>query len=192
MRRSRHGFTLVELAVVIVILGLAAAVVFPRLNAGAPARGELRTSVARIAAIATHARNRAACTRRIHVLHLDTKSGEYWVSDLSRASRSNDQVSGVFRHTAAVAVCHAQASLGRAIIRGCLPSGARFEEIEMVDQSPLPEAIVRLRFSPEGWADPAVIHVMGQDGDVAGLAITGLCGRVETYDSRVRVAEVWE
>ena len=175
MRRSRHGFTLVELAVVIVILGLAAAVVFPRLNAGAPARGELRTSVARIAAIATHARNRAACTRRIHVLHLDTKSGEYWVSD---------QVSGVFRHTGAPA--------GGPALRGCLPAGVRFEEIEMVDQSPLPEAIVRLRFSPEGWADPAVIHVMGQDGDVAGLVITGLCGRVETYDSRVRVAEVWE
>ena len=174
MRRSKHGFTLIELVVVIMILGLAAAVLFPRLNAGALARGRLRNSVARIAAIATHARNRAACTRRIHVLHLDTKSGEYWVSD---------QVSGA-GHTAAPASGPA--------LRGCLPSGARFEEIEMVDQSPLPEAIVRLRFSPEGWADPAVIHVMGQDGDVAGLAITGLCGRVETYDSRVRVAEVWE
>ena len=174
MRHSEHGFTLIELAVVIMILGLAAAVVFPRLNAGALTRGELRSSVARIAAIATHARNRAACTRRMHVLHLDKKSGEYWVSD--QASDAG--------HTAAPA--------GSPTLRGRLPTGVRFQDIEMADHSPLPEEIIRLRFSPEGWADPAVVHVMGQDGDVAGLAITGLCGRVETYDSQVQMANVLE
>jgi len=132
------------------------------LNAGALARGELRSSVARIAAIATHARNRAACTRRMHILHLSTDSGDYWVSD---------QTSGA-NHSAVPADGSA--------LRGRLPAGVRFQDIEMAGKGPFPEEIVRLRFSPEGWADPAVVHVVGQDGDVASLTITGLCGRVET------------
>lgn len=162
MRRCQRGFTLIELAVVIVILGLVAALVFPRLNAGALGRGKLRNSVARIAATATYARNRAACTRRMHVLHLDPNSGEYWVSD--QASETD----------------RSAAPGGGRELRGRLPAGVRFKDIQTAGRSRLLEEIVRLRFGLEGWADPAVVRVAGDDRDVATLTITGLCGRVET------------
>ncbi len=71
-------------------------------------------------------------------------------------------------------------SAGGSELRGHLPAGVRFASIEAREWKSTPGEPVTLRFAPDGWADPAVIRVVGQDGDVASLTIAGLAGRVET------------
>lgn len=168
MGRWRHGFTLVELVVVIVILGLAAALIFPRLSAGAVERTRLRRSAARLAGMVMYARDRAACTRLTHVLHLDIRKGEYWVTAEKPANG-------------------ARLPSGGLPLRGRLPAGIWFEDVQMPRRTSSARDVVRLTFSPDGWADPAAIHLAGRDGETASVVIASLCGRVETYDSRVGV-----
>ncbi len=164
----RRGFTLVELAVVIVILGLAAALVLPRLGAGALEGARLRSSAARLAGMAMCARDRAAWTRLTHVLHLDIKNGEYWLTAEKPANG-------------------ARLPSGGLPLRGRLPEAVQFQDVEVPRRPFSSDNVVRLRFSPDGWADPAAIHLVGRDGETASVVIASLCGRVETYDSRVGV-----
>ena len=165
MRRRNHAFTLIEMVVVLVILGLAAGLIFPRLQSGALERGRLRGSVAAIATLSAYARDHAASTRRMHALNLDIKTGEYWLSIA-------DPDSGDLMETSDVALA------------GQLPNGIRFGKIEMPGRKAFVGEMRALRFSPEGWADPAVIRLVAEDGDEAAAVIAGLCGRVETWDAR--------
>jgi hypothetical protein len=48
-----------------------------------------------------------------------------------------------------------------------------------------PGNIVRLRFTPEGWADPAVIQLAGAGDAVNSIVISAPAGRVETYPCAV-------
>ena len=165
MRRRNLAFTLIEMVVVLVILGLAAGLIFPRLQSGALERGRLRGSVAAIATLSAYARDHAASTRRMHVLNLDIKTGEYW---LSIASQDDGHFTGTTDDALA----------------GQLPNGIRFGKIEMPGHKASVEETRALRFSPEGWADPAIIRLVSEDGDEAAAVIAGLCGRVETWDAR--------
>ena len=163
---QRRGFTLIEMAVVILILGAAAAVVLPRIGSGAVERARLRATVAKMASVATCARNRAATMRQMHALQIDVKKGEY---------RVTNQVSDSDRQPTA-------SGLG---LRRRLPDGMTFTGITVLQQEELSDDVKRIRFSPEGWADAAVIWVTGQQGNTASLVISGLSGRIETYASQV-------
>ena len=161
MRRSR-GFTLIELAVVVLVLGVAAAAVLPRLGGAELERARLRSSANKLAAAAAYARDRAACTRAVHVLHVDLNGGTYWVKPLTRS-----------------------ANAGAAPVRGKLPDGVRFTDVQVAGG--IAGGVVELRFSPEGWADAAAIHLGLADGSAATVLIAGLCGRAETHDGRLGI-----
>jgi len=170
MGRRCRGFTLIELALVILILGLAAMVVFPRLGGGALLRQQLRSSVARLVAVASHARDRAVCTRRMHVLHLDAEEGTYWVTETGPETDPPDEPP-------------------RRPLQGRLPDGVRFQAIEMPGDKSASEGTVKVRFSPEGWADAADIYLVGEDGEMRGMSIAGLSGRVEPRDVPARLTD---
>jgi len=159
----RAAFTLIELCVVMLILGLAASVVFPRVCGGALEGARLRRSAARIASLAVYARARAASLHQMHTLYVEMQTGRYWVS------------AGV----------PSQADAGAASVdparRGSLHEGARFSGVRVGGETHSPRGTVSIRFGPEGWADPASMRLVGRTGRTAAVRIGGLCGRVEVY-----------
>ncbi len=165
-RQRQAGFTLIELCVVVFILGLAASLVLPRVLGGAFEGARLRACAARIASAADWARSRAASTRRMHALYLDRQTGKYWV-----ALATSPTGPGTGRTT-------------RPDCQGRLPDGVGFLEVQVSGESTSPDETASIRFSPEGWADPAAVHLIGRKGDTASLAVSSLCGRIETFASR--------
>lgn len=166
MRHREAGLTLIELAVVVLIMGLVVAVVFPTLSSGVLGRTRFSSSVGRIASVITYARNQAACKRLVYLFHIDIDHGEYWVT----AGESTDD-SGE-KKPALADLC------------GRLPDGVRFQDVEVAGSVPADHGVVVLRFRPEGWADPATIRMAGPGGVARSVVITAPCGLVETSESR--------
>jgi prepilin-type N-terminal cleavage/methylation domain-containing protein len=164
LRRSSRAFTLIELMVVILILAFAASVVYPRLSGGLIERERLRTSVNQLAAVAAHGRDQSAATQQPLVLTLDMDRGEYRLAEASQDDAAVGAGSGV---------------------HGALAEGVTFRSVRLVGRLEQPGKIVRLRFTPEGWADPAIIQLAGSDGVVNSIVVTAPAGRVETYPSAV-------
>ena len=79
MRKSQRAFTLVELAVVLLIIAVSVAIAFPSFSHGTLERVRMRSSVSRLADVAQYAYYRAVSTRLTHLLYLDTQQGSYWV-----------------------------------------------------------------------------------------------------------------
>jgi type II secretion system protein H len=164
VRRSSPAFTLIELMVVILIIAFAASVVYPRLSGGLLERERLRTSVNQLAAVAVQGRDQAAATQRPLVLTLDMDRSAYRLAD---ASQDETAVSG------------------GAGLHGELAEGVTFRSVRLTGRLDQPGKIVRLRFTPEGWADPAIIQLVGANGVVNSIVITAPAGRVETFASAV-------
>jgi len=150
--------------VVILILAFAASVVYPRLSGGLIERERLRASVNQLAAVAAHGRDESAATQQPLVLTLDMDRSEYRLAD---ASQDREAVSG------------------GSGLHGALEEGVTFRSVRLTGRPEQTGKVVRLRFTAEGWADPAVIQLVGSDGVVNSVVITAPAGRVETYPSAV-------
>ncbi len=79
MTTQRSGFTLIEILVVVVILGIASAIVIPQIGA----RGDLKASAGArvIMADLMYAQNRAIATQTWHYVKFDTAGNRYSVLD---------------------------------------------------------------------------------------------------------------
>jgi Tfp pilus assembly protein FimT len=159
---------LIELLVVIFILALLAGVVVPRFTGDVIERANLRAATGRIAAAATFAHNQAASRAVMHELHLDFENGAYWVESEKPVETGEEES----RHVA---------------VRGKLPSGVTIRDIRMEREIPWDEAVAKVRFSPEGWADTAAIYIVDSQARVHTVLVLGQLGRVETYDSEVEI-----
>jgi prepilin-type N-terminal cleavage/methylation domain-containing protein len=75
--RPRHGFTLIEILVVVIILGIAAAVIVPHIGS----RSDLKaTSAARLMmADLIYVQNRSISQQRMHYVQFDAGTGSYKV-----------------------------------------------------------------------------------------------------------------
>jgi prepilin-type N-terminal cleavage/methylation domain-containing protein len=166
MRRNVRGFTLVELLVVAFIIGLAVAILAPRMNAGFLEGGRLRAAGNHLASIITATRGRAAATNTAQVLYLDLMNGKYWV--VAQAARNGNVPD--------------DSSIS---LDGSLPEGVQFADADLPGDMSVSSRTVQLRFTPEGWGDYAAIHLTGAGGDAYTVRIADLCGRVETWDGRV-------
>jgi Tfp pilus assembly protein FimT len=150
--------------VVILILGFVASVAYPRLSGGLIERERLRASVNQLAAVAAHGRDQSAATQQPLILTLDMDRGEYRLADASQDNTAVSDGSGV---------------------HGALAEGVTFHSVRLAGKLVEPGKPVLLRFTPEGWADPAIIQLAGSDGVVNSIVVTAPAGRVETYPSAV-------
>jgi len=154
-----HGFTLIELAVVLVILGIAATLVLPRLtNLG---RNNLRASGQRLAITVKSLYNEAALSGETHLLVLQIDQGRFAVHRrVNKGEVVEEQLVGKERE---------------------LEPGIRFRDVSVKGQGTLRSGEIKLHAYPVGWMDESTIHLVGENGEVLTLHIPPLAGMAEVF-----------
>lgn len=157
---DQRGFTLIELAVVVLLIGLFSALVMPRL----PWVGEdaLKASARRLAGVIKYYYNEAVLTKTRYrlVFNLDEQSFGvvHWAEDgtLTPVDGSGRQQQ----------------------LRG----DARFRDVELLGRGSSNRGEVTAEIQPSGWIDPTVIHLTRDNGDQLTLRVQPLTGTTEIFD----------
>jgi len=163
MRRHQNGFTLVELAVILLIVTVCVTVVFPKFSVGFLDRQRLRSSVSKIASVAEYSHQRAVCTHVTHLLHFDIEKGKYWVTAQTPDGKVMPIPDGLN-------------------LRGQLPEGVQFSGIEFQDMRTDSKDVVTIEFSPQGWIEPVTVYVVSSEGREMSIVMNEMLGYVETLE----------
>jgi hypothetical protein len=142
----------VELIVVLIILGLSAAIVFPKLDGLLLREPEPWRSSRKLMRLAKYAHELAIATESAFVLHIDLETGQYWV-----ASKVADN--------------EAANAAGQRSLAGQLPPEVTITDVKRPGQERTLENALTIEFSPEGWCDPAVVSLTSSGGETVKLAI---------------------
>jgi len=157
--RPRRGFTLIELAATLVVLAIAAAVVFPRLWGGWIDQLRAKGAAARLASFLMLARDWAAIGRRDVVVVMDFDTREYWASDTSGAPI---------------------AAGGDLLAKTRLPSGVSFVSVEVSEGEAWDSGKATMRFRQDGFSSGLLVQVSGGKDATYTVKVDGLSGEVDT------------
>ncbi len=160
--RSKHPspagqFTLIELALVVVIISIAAALIGPRLIDGMSGRG-IDSAVKRLAVLGEHAGNLAATTRQPHTFVIDLQEGNYYVTKPAIEEAQEDEDRPGFEKTYS------------------LPEDVSFTKAKLEDADVADT--LEIRFFPDGWADNAVIQLKDRSSRTVSVKFTRSMGKV--------------
>lgn len=155
------GFTLIELTIVVVLLGLFSLLVIPRL----PAIGEdaLKSSARRIAGTVKYFFNEAALSGRPHRLEYNLDAGTFRVRRLEASGELVDP-----------------GGSGR---EQRLKGDVRFRQVTIASRGDFSRGEVSTDIQPVGWLEETIIHL--EDGNGGGkltLRIMPYTGVTEIYD----------
>jgi general secretion pathway protein H len=158
------GFTLIELAVVVVILGVMIALVAPRL--GELGEADLKRSTRHLTGMIRFLHEESQAKKTVYRLWFDIQEGHYWAEALTMTS---DKTAEFTRMQSAIA---GEGSLsGQTTFRDVLAGSHRDEPY--------------LLFTPDGWVENAAIHLRdGSDRDYT-LLVKPLTGNTELREGYV-------
>ena len=152
------GFTLLELAVVLLIIGLIMAIAMPRF--GAFQGAELRSESRRLATRSHYLYEEAGAQKILLRLNLDLNHGSYFVTRLDPFS-----IKPAFTP---------EKGLAAGVVR--LPADIRMRDVWVEGAGLFRSGIVVCEFYPSGTADAAVIHLLDRNGDVMTIGINPFNG----------------
>jgi prepilin-type N-terminal cleavage/methylation domain-containing protein len=183
--RARSGFTLIEIMAVIVVIGLALALVLPNLSATRSA--QLRDRARLLAGRIELARERAIVTGAPHRVMIDLEEGSYavdwWVTE-SRALAVDEEASAA-QQTAAPATDYsgnAPISLSPPTedVRDYYPIPGRFGELAFLSRDYFFEGVD----TPEGWIDRGYVQIVFERDGTSDAAEIVL---MDAWENRVRL-----
>jgi prepilin-type N-terminal cleavage/methylation domain-containing protein len=161
---NSRGFTLIELAIVILVIGIVAAITMPRVG-GMLDRRRMERSINVLRGMTRYLQSRAAATKRTYRLTFDL----------------DKQV---------VSSCYLTAS-GCQSDRNRVTSDYHFPDtIEVLDVvnaagEKIQQGEASTHFHPSGLVEPSLIHLQGVNADRLTLAIEPLTGRLKVIDGYV-------
>ena len=165
-----NGFTLLELALVIFIIGLLATVILPRFGDFGHAR--LESSAQRLAALVRYLNGEAAFTGKVYRLSYDLEHQRYAVQVLipmtARAEfvEDDDPLSQPTQ----------------------LPAQISFADVRVPSVGRTNSGQVFTHFYPQGYTDPTVVHLRDQQERVMTVMIPPIAGEAMVYEGYVDAA----
>ena len=160
MKGRRPGFTLLELAVVLLLIGLVLAVAMPHF--GGFRRAKLKSEAHRLATRSHYLYQEAGAQKVLLRLNLDLNHRAYFVTRLDPL--------------AAIPSFRPERGPAGGVIT--LPADIRLRDVWVEGSGVFRSGIVRCQFYPNGNADAAVIHLLDRDGEVMTVGIDPFNGAV--------------
>jgi prepilin-type N-terminal cleavage/methylation domain-containing protein len=160
MTKRRPGFTLLELAVVLLIIGLVLAIAMPRF--GAFQGAELRSEAHRLAARSHYLYEEAGAQKVLLRLNFDLNHSTYFVTRLDPFAPNPSFMPE-------------KGPAGGVVT---MPADVRLRDVWVEGGGVFHSGIVTCQFYPGGVADAAVIHLFDRRGDVITLGIDPFNGAV--------------
>ena len=157
---KESGFTLIEMTIVVLLLGLFAALVVPRLP-GVGADG-LKSSTRRIAGTVKYFFNEAALSGRPHRLEYNLDAGTFAVRRIE-ADGEVVELSGTGREQR-------------------LKGNVRFKDITIPGRGAFSQGEAATEIQPVGWMEETVVHLEEEDGRTLTLRIMPYTGTTEVFD----------
>jgi general secretion pathway protein H len=161
------GFTLIELSLALFIIGLLMVVLVPRFGSLESAR--LESSARHLAALAQYLSAEAALKGRVYRLNYDLDQGMYSVMVLAASQDATEFVPDSSPFSRPVQ----------------LLSPITFVDVYIPSMGRMNTGQVATHFYPQGYADPAVIHLRNQQARVVTIIIPPLTGEVGVYEGYV-------
>ncbi|HXY55033.1 MAG TPA: prepilin-type N-terminal cleavage/methylation domain-containing protein [Nitrospirota bacterium] len=162
--RNHRGFTLIELAVVIVVLGIMIALIAPRL--GEIGEADLKRSARHLTGSIRFLRDEAEARKEVYRLVFDVEGGHYWVEALTVSPEKAAEFKRV------------QTTIGA---EGSLSGQTTFRDVHAVSHPDDPFIL----FTPDGWVEKTFIHLRDGEGKQFTLIVRPLTGDTELREGDV-------
>ncbi|HTN43314.1 MAG TPA: type II secretion system protein [Nitrospiria bacterium] len=158
---NRRGFTYLELAVVMLILGVVVALAFPTIHT--IGSSDLRVSARHLVRTVYFLADRAAATKQVYRLNFDLDRREYWVAVQSGEGEFVQVDTNVVSRTR-------------------LPEIVRFADVNTLKQGKVTLGVAYADFYPVGRVDKTTVHLTDERKDNLTLVVNPVTGRVKIYD----------
>ncbi|MDA8422180.1 MAG: prepilin-type N-terminal cleavage/methylation domain-containing protein [Nitrospiraceae bacterium] len=164
VRKTTQGFTLIELMVIIVILGVMLSLVIPRL--GELGEANLKRSARHLTGMIRFLRDESQAKKAVYRLRFDVQGGRYWAEVMAQTS---DQT---------VEFLRVQSVVGT---EGSLSGQTTLRDVHVASHPDDPF----IQFTPDGWVEPALIHLRDGDSKDFTLIVNPLMGTTELRDGYI-------
>jgi prepilin-type N-terminal cleavage/methylation domain-containing protein len=155
MWRRRDGFTFLELAMVVLIMGIMMGITFPRFSAFF-SKANIGATARRLAGTMGYLRNAAARDGQSYFLNLDQEKNEYWVTVIKK----NAELSQVEYQDTEVLDDEMYIEVKNAFLsRVRLEKKIAFAGVILEDGTKVLDQRVIIEFRPDGTADEAVVRL---------------------------------
>jgi len=175
---GRGGFTLVELIVVLVIMGIMAAMIIPQMQ-GSYEDALLRSSGRKLISVLNLTYGQAVSRNQAHRLHLDSHTGKYLIEKRVRGLTQNDGFAPVQDLAGGEGTIDSRISLELHRISDEVVDENATSDTQLAASQAQPESIV---FLPDGTADGTEILLHDRAGFKLRLQVSPITGRVQIVE----------
>lgn len=161
-----RGFTLIELTIVIVVLGIMLTLIIPRL--GELGEANLKRSARHLTGMIRFLHDEAQAKKDRYRLRFDVTEGRYWTEKWTILNLS-DRIAEYKRYSSEMGT------------EGSLSGRTTFRDVKVASHLDDPY----IEFTPDGWVEHALIHLRdGEDRDFT-LLVNPLTGNTELREGYV-------
>lgn len=164
MVKQSKGFTLIELMVVIVVLGVMMTLIIPQL--GNIGDANLKRSARHLTGMIRFLRDEAQAKKTVYRLRFDIQGGKYWAEEFTILSKDTAEFTRM------------QTAMTN---EGSLAGQTTFKDVQVGSHLDDPYML----FTPDGWVEPAFIHLRNSDDKIFTLIVKPLTGDTELREGEL-------
>jgi type II secretion system protein H len=164
VKNRKKGFTLVELLIVLVVLGLMLALAIPKL--GEIGEANLKRSARHLTGMIRFLRDDSQAKKAVYRIKFDIQNSHYWAEVLTQTSDKTVE----FKRYQSVMVDEVS-----------LSGQTTFRDVQVASHPDDPTIL----FTPNGWVEHALIHLRDGDNKDFTLIVNSLTGNTDLRDGYV-------